>query len=104
MSIESVLNTTYQGFLNLFTNLVFAILTPIVNLIYFVFPNLNDYIPLISDFFDIITKYILYIVDLSMIHPFVWAFLIGSIIYRITYSYLLSTIKIVVKWWEKIVP
>ena len=104
MIIEGVLNKIYQGFINLFINLIYVLLTPIVNLIYFVFPDFNSYIPLISDFFDIVTKFILYIIDLSMIHPFVWAFLLGSIIYRITYSYLLSFVKILIKWWHYLVP
>lgn len=104
MSIESVLTSVYQGFINLFVNLIYLFLTPIVNLIWSAFPDTSIYLSYITQAFDLILKFVVYVIDLSMLYRPVIAFLIGSIIYRITYSQILSITKILVKWWHYLVP
>lgn len=102
--IENIFSSVFDILIKFFTNLVYIFLAPFVTFIYSVFPNLDEFVPLVYNLFNYVSKFILYIVDLSMIYPTVWAFLIGSIIYRITYSYILNTFKIVLNWWHKIVP
>lgn len=104
MTITGISNSLLSFVKDLILKIIYALLTPFANLFYSSFTTLNINYDLIDSFFDILARYINYIIDLSMIYPFVWHLLISSILTRVFMSLSVIFVKIIVHWWHFLVP
>lgn len=98
--ITGVATSVFSSVITFITNLFYLALTPIVNVLWTMFPNLDFYIDNIQAFFDFIFDFVIYAFDLSMITRPVWSLVILSIIYRISFSYAIFGIKLTVNWYH----
>lgn len=102
--ITGIATGVFQSILKYFTNFLYAMLTPLVNIIWETIPDLDSYLDLFYNFTNYITKFVVYAIDLSMITKPVWILVITSIVYRITFSYVAYGVKLVVNWYHYLVP
>ena len=97
-----MINAILKGVLSLVTSLLTIFLSPINTIINNYLPDFSEFLTKVSQFFTTFSSKIGWVLDSLFIEPETVSFLISVLIIRLTVPYLLSAIKLVVKWWRSI--
>lgn len=92
-----------RGFLSIVSALFNWFVEPINNAIVNVFPNVNDVISNIGDFFDLILRYVRFVLSYTGLYPATINILLLLAIPIITIPIGVHAFKLVAKWWEVLV-
>ncbi len=85
-------------------NLIKILLSPLLDKFFSLLPGFDIFLHYIDFIFDYITPYVNYFFDLTFISSPVLTYLFGSIIFRITIRSGSYLIKVLIKWYHKLVP
>lgn len=96
--IEAIVN----GIMSLIITLVNVILSPIDLLISQFLPNLNSALNGISSFLNLASKYLGWCVDASYLSNETISLIVLFYTFKLTVPYLVSTIKLAVKWYNSL--
>lgn len=97
-----MINAILKGVLSLVTSLLTIFLTPINSIIEKYLPEFSSFLETVANFFTTFSSKIGWILDSLFISSETISLLISILIIRITIPYLLSAVKLVVKWWRSI--
>lgn len=97
-----MINAILMGIFNLVTKFISILLIPINALITSMLPNFNNMLSVVGNFFNIVGTYINYAIDSLLIDSEVVSFLILYWVFKLTFPYAVSGIKLVVKWYNNL--
>lgn len=97
-----MINAILKGVFKLVTKFINILLYPINALIVSFLPSFNNMLGYISDFFTTASEYIGFITDSLFIDTNVLSFLILYWTFKLTFPLAVSSIKLVVKWYNSL--
>lgn len=97
-----MINKILIGIFTIITKLIGVILAPINLLITSMLPNFNSMLGLVGNFFNQVGTYTGYILDSFLINNEVVSFLILYWVFKLTFPFAVSSIKLIVKWYDKL--
>lgn len=98
-----MINSLLNGLIEFFKGFLNLILGPIDNLIVQYLPDFSDMLDYVGNFFNIILGFIPWILSWLHIPAIVLGFVLSYWIAKLTLSFLIHEIKLVVAWWDRIV-
>lgn len=99
-----MINAILNGIFNLIVSLVSLLLSPIDLLISQYLPGLNDAFNMISSFFNYVGSYIVWAVSWVPLNSNVKSLIVAYFTFQLTLPFLVSTIKLAIKWYDKLKP
>lgn len=93
-----------MGIMSLIIGLVNVLLAPIDALIASALPDLSNALNFISNMFDIATRYITFIVNWSFISSTGISLIIAYYTFVLTVPIGIATVKLAIKWYNKLKP
>lgn len=97
-----MINALLIGIFKVVTKLISVLLAPINLLITNMLPDFNNMLTIVGNFFSQVGTYAGYILDSFLISNEVISFLILYWVFKLTFPFLVSSIKLVVKWYDKL--
>lgn len=97
-----MINAILQGIFSIVIGFINVLLSPINNLIATMLPGLNTILNYISSFFSSVTTYFGWILNATFIDSEVLSFLILYWTFKLSFPVLVASIKLVVKWYDKL--
>lgn len=97
-----MINKIIVGIISLISSLISLILSPIDNLISSYLPGLDTALNSFDAFFDLISQGIGWVIDAFAIPSEVLSLIVAYWVFKLTLPLLISTIKLVVKWYDKL--
>lgn len=91
-----------MGIFKIITKLIAVILAPINLLISQFLPSFNNMLTLVGNFFSQVGTYSGYILDSFLLSSEVVSFLILYWVFKLTFPFAVSTIKLIVKWYNSL--
>lgn len=98
-----MINSFLSGLIEFFKGFLALLLSPIDSIITEYLPDFADMLSYVGDFFNTILGFIPWILSWLNIPVLVVGFVISYYIAKITISFLVHEIKIIVAWWDRIV-
>lgn len=95
-----MINAILIGIFKVVTKLISVLLAPINLLITNSLPNFNNMLTIVGNFFSQVGTYTGYILDSFLISNEVVSFLILYWIFKLTFPFLVYSIKLIVKWYD----
>lgn len=99
-----MINAILKGIFKLVISLVNILLTPIDTLINSVFPGISNVLNTVSDFFGQILGFIPYILSWFHLPDYFITFVIGYWVFKLSVPIVVHTVKLAIKWYDKIKP
>lgn len=99
-----MINAILKGIFKLITSLVSLILLPIDAAINLALPSVADALDLISNFFNWVTGLIPWGISWFGMDLTVRTLFVGYITFELTVPLTISTIKLAIKWYDKLKP
>lgn len=97
-----MINAILIGIFKVVTKLISVLLAPINLLITNMLPNFNNMLTIVGNFFSQVGTYTGYILDSFLISNEVVSFLILYWIFKLTFPFLVYSIKLIIKWYDKL--
>jgi len=97
-----VINAIMQGIFSIIIGLVNILLTPIDALISSALPDLSDGLDMVSQFFSWVSGVIPWSVSWFGLNSTVLNLFVGYITFELTAPLVISTIKLAIKWYDKL--
>lgn len=97
-----MINKILIGIFKIITKLISLLLTPINSLISSMLPDFNDMLTIVGNFFQQVGTYAGFILDSLLIYDNVISFLILYWVFKLTFPFAVSGIKLVVKWYNSL--
>lgn len=97
-----MINAILTGIFKIVTKLILLLLSPINALITSMLPDFSNMLTNVGNFFSTGATYFGYIVDSLFLNSEVVSFLILYWTFKLTFPFLVSLIKLVVKWYDKL--
>ena len=97
-----MINKLLMGIFKIIISLVNVILTPINLLITNAIPGLDNAFSTIENLFNTGFQYIGWVVDASMLSTECISLIIATLTFRLTIPLAVSTIKLAIKWYDKL--
>lgn len=91
-----------SGIFKIIMKLVAVLLSPIDNLITQFLPGVSSVLGFITNALNLVGEFFGWIIDASLINHEVVAFLITVLTFRLTVPLMVSSIKLVVKWYNSL--
>lgn len=95
-----MINAILKGMFSLVINFINILLTPINTIISNMLPGLNTILSYIGSFFSMVGQYFGWLTNALLIDSEVLSFLILYWTFKLTFPLAVSTIKLVVKWYN----
>lgn len=99
-----MINAILKGIFKLIISLVSLLLTPIDSLINSAFPSIADGIGYINSFLDYIGGIIPYVLSWFHLPTAFVTLVVGYITFKLTLPLAIHTIKLAIKWYDKLKP
>lgn len=99
-----MINILLKGIISLIINLVSVLLTPIDNLILTVLPDLSNALTYIGNFLNIVGQSIGWAISLTGLSSTAISLIVMYYTFKLTAPVLFSTIKLALKWYDKLKP
>lgn len=99
-----MINAILKGIFKLVISLVSLLLTPIDSLINSAFPAISDAISYINSFLNYISSLIPYILSWFHLPNAFITLIIGYVTFKLTLPLAIHTVKLAIKWYDKIKP
>lgn len=97
-----MINALFNGIFSLVIGLVSVILTPIDLVIEKLLPDVAYGLNSFNAAIDYVSEYFEWAVSWTFLHPEVLSFIVVTLTYHYTAPYVVSTIKLAIKWFEKL--
>ena len=97
-----MINAILKGIFKLVTKFINLLLTPINLAIVQFLPGFNNVLTYISNFFTTASHYVGFVIDSLFIDSNVISFLILYWTFKLTFPLAVYTVKLVVKWYDKL--
>lgn len=97
-----MINAILKGLLSLLTSLLSIFLSPINNLISSFLPDFSNALTKVADFFVMCTGKIGWVLDSLLIDSETISLLVTVMVMKLTLPYLISSTKMIVKWWRSL--
>lgn len=97
-----MINIILKGVFSIVTKFINILLTPINALITTFLPGFNNVLGFITDAFNVVTQYIGWVLDSLFIEPEVISFIILYFTFKLTFPLAVTSIKLVVKWYNNL--
>ena len=97
-----MINKILVGIFKVVTKLISVLLAPINLLITNMLPNFNNMLSIVGNFFSQVGTYTNYILDSFLISDEVVSFLILYWVFKLTFPFLVYSIKLIIKWYDKL--
>lgn len=97
-----MINAILKGIFKIVTKFINLLLSPINALIVTFLPGFNNVLSYISNFFTTASQYVGYVIDSLFIDTNVISFLILYWTFKLTFPLAVYTLKLVVKWYDKL--
>lgn len=98
-----MINALLTGLVSFATGLVSLLLKPIDLLITNNVPQMQDALTLIGRYFSLGVNYVGWLLDLSFLESETVSLIVLIAIFRLTIPLIVSTVKLLIKWWDSIV-
>lgn len=99
-----MINALLQGIMNLIMGLVNILLLPIDALIETALPNLSDALNSIGNFFNLISQGLGWAIGITGLSSEALSLIVLFFTFKLTTPILFSTIKLALKWYDKLKP
>lgn len=99
-----MINAILKGIFSLIISLVSLLLTPIDSLINSVFPSIGEGINYINNFLNYIINLIPYILSWFHLPTAFIILVVGYMTFKLTVPLAIHTIKLAIKWYDKLKP
>lgn len=97
-----MINKILIGIFKVITKLISVLLAPINLLITNMLPDFNNMLTIVGNFFSQVGTYTGYILDSFLISNEVVSFLILYWVFKLTFPFLVYSIKLIIKWYDKL--
>lgn len=97
-----MINAILKGIFSLILNLVSLLLYPINALITAAIPNLDKAFATIENVFNTMFNYVGWALDAAMINSETVSLIIATLTFRLTLPLAVNTIKLAIKWYDKL--
>lgn len=97
-----MINKILIGIFKVITKLISVLLAPINLLITNMLPNFNSMLSIVGNFFSQVGTYTGYVLDSLLISNEVVSFLILYWVFKLTFPFLVYSIKLIIKWYDKL--
>lgn len=99
-----MINALLNGIFSLVISLVGTLLSPIDMVIEKFLPDVANALAMVNGFFDYIMDYVDWAVSWTFLNKEVLSIVVGYYTFKLTVPYLVSTVKLAIKWYDKIKP
>lgn len=99
-----MINAILKGIFSLVVGLVNLLLSPIDSLINSAFPSISTGISYINSFLDFINNLMSYILSWFHLPDAFITLIVGYVVFKLTLPLAIHTIKLAIKWYDKIKP
>lgn len=99
-----MINALLKGIMSLIIGLVSVILAPIDLLIQTALPDLSNALTNVGDIFNLINQGIGWVVSVTGLSNNALSIIVMYYVFKLTIPMLLSTIKLAIKWYDKLKP
>lgn len=103
-TLKGLIENVIQWVITFITNTTYNFFEPIINQILVIIPFIEDIGSKINYLFNIISPYIGFILDFSLISKPILIYLILSIIFRISIKFNFYITKLILKWYKQLMP
>ena len=103
-NLTNISQGVFETIFNLLTNFVNIRINTILSKVNVSIPIFSTLVFYLTQLFDIILNYCLFILDASFISSELFSYLIISYIFQISSRMITYVIKLVVKWWHALAP
>lgn len=97
-----MINKILIGIFKIITKLISVILSPINLLISQMLPNFSSMLTIVGNFFSQVGTYTGFVLDSFLISNEVVSFLILYWVFKLTFPFAVYTVKLVIKWYDKL--
>lgn len=102
--LEGLTSGVFEAIKNFITSLSTDLINGFLNFIGSLLPDFTIYLPYISNMFNLVIDFCLFILDASMIQPVVFTYLIGTLLFRLNAPIFAYFTKLVINWWHALAP
>lgn len=99
-----MINALLQGIMNLIMGLVNIVLLPIDRLIETILPNLDSALNSIGNFFNLVSQGLGWAIGATGLSSETLSLIVLFFTFKLTAPILFSTIKLALKWYDKLKP